>query len=74
MSPRGSANLSTDPRPVERQSLYRIEVKPDSNEVEAYGETKRLKIGSTLSADIVVERRRLIDWVLDPIRAMQGRT
>ena len=48
-------------------------MKPDSNEIEAYGEKKKLKIGSTLSADIVVEKRRLIDWVLDPIRAMRGR-
>lgn len=63
-----------DPRPVDRQSVYRVEIRPDSRTIEAYGEKKMLKIGSTLSADIVVERRRLIDWVLDPIRAMRGRT
>ena len=63
-----------DPRPVDRQSVYRIEIRPDSRTIEAYGERKPLRIGSTLSADIVVERRRLIDWVLDPIRAMRGRT
>lgn len=63
-----------DPRPVDRQSVYRVEIRPDSRTIEAYGEKKLLKIGSTLSADIVVERRRLIDWVLDPIRAMRGRT
>jgi membrane fusion protein len=73
-APGTQGDTGLDPRPVERQSLYRIEVKPDSNEIDAYGEKKRLKIGSTLSADIVVERRRLIDWVLDPIRAMRGRT
>ena len=37
------------------------------------GVDEPIRIGSTLSADIVVERRRLIDWVLDPIRAMRGR-
>lgn len=63
-----------DPRPVDRQSVYRVEIRPDSRTIEAYGERKPLRIGSTLSADIVVERRRLIDWVLDPIRAMRGRT
>lgn len=63
-----------DPRPVELQSTYRIEIKPDQDFVTAYGEKYPLKLGSTLSADIVVERRRLIDWVLDPIRALRGRT
>ena len=43
-----------------------MEVRPDTAEIEAYGEKKRLTPGSTLSADIIVERRRLIDWVLDP--------
>jgi membrane fusion protein len=64
-----------DLRPVEqRQSLYRVEIRPDSNEIEAYGQKQKLKIGSTLTADLIVERRRLIDWVLDPIRALKGRT
>ncbi|HEY8065013.1 MAG TPA: HlyD family efflux transporter periplasmic adaptor subunit [Methylosinus sp.] len=63
-----------DIRPIERQSHYRIEVKPDETTIFAYGERQPLTIGTTLSADIVVEKRRLIDWVLDPIRALQGRT
>ena len=72
-APATEGDTGLDPRPVSRQSLYRMEVKPDSNEIEAYGEKKKLTLGSTLSADIIVERRRLIDWVLDPIRAMRGR-
>ena len=66
--------IGLDPRPIERQSLYRVEVRPDSREIVAYGEVQALKIGSTLTAELIVERRRLIDWVLDPIRAMRGRT
>ncbi|MCL2713032.1 MAG: HlyD family efflux transporter periplasmic adaptor subunit [Alphaproteobacteria bacterium] len=56
-----------------KQSVYRVEVKPEKNEIMAYGEKRRLTLGSTLSAEIIVERRRLIDWVLDPVRAMGGR-
>lgn len=56
-----------------RQSVYRVEVRPDSRTMRAYGIDEPIRIGSTLSADIVVERRRLIDWMLDPIRAMRGR-
>jgi len=73
-SPATEGDSGLDPRPVSRQSLYRIEVRPDSDEIEAYGEKKKIALGSTLSADIIVEKRRLIDWVLDPIRAMRGRT
>jgi membrane fusion protein len=72
-APATEGDSGLDPRPASRQSLYRMEVKPDNSEIEAYGEKKKLTLGSTLSADIVVERRRLIDWVLDPIRAMRGR-
>lgn len=62
-----------DPRPVPLQSAYRIEIVPDRTDVDAYGERVPIRVGSTLSADIVVERRRLIDWMLDPIRALRGR-
>lgn len=56
-----------------RQTMYRILVKPDSNTISAYGLERPITLGSTLTADIIVERRRLIDWVIDPILALQGR-
>ncbi|GJD79478.1 HlyD family secretion protein [Methylobacterium gregans] len=62
-----------DPTSLTRQSTYRIDVRPDSRTIRAYGVDEPIRIGSTLSADIVVEKRRLIDWMLDPIRAMRGR-
>jgi len=61
------------PRPPP-QSKYLIEVEPEDRTIMAYGAPRPILIGSTLSADVVVERRRLIDWVLDPIFAMRGRT
>ncbi|WP_187275109.1 HlyD family efflux transporter periplasmic adaptor subunit [Methylobacterium sp. WL120] len=61
------------PRPPP-QSKYLIEVEPEDRTIEAYGAERPILVGSTLSADVVVERRRLIDWVLDPIFAMRGRT
>lgn len=61
------------PRPP-KESKFLIEVEPEDKTIVAYGAERPILIGSTLSADIVVERRRLIDWVLDPIFAMRGRT
>lgn len=71
--PAAEALAGADQLGSTRQSTYRIEVVPDARTVQAYGAEEPIRIGSTLSADIVVERRRLIDWVLDPIRAMRGR-
>ncbi|MGY2050801.1 HlyD family secretion protein [Methylobacterium sp. JK268] len=68
-----AADAAPEPGAAARQSVYRVEVKPDSRTVRAYGVDEPIRIGSTLSADIVVERRRLIDWMLDPIRAIRGR-
>ena len=61
------------PRPPP-QSKFLIEVEPEDRTISAYGEERPILIGSTLTADVVVEQRRLIDWVLDPIFAMRGRT
>lgn len=61
------------PRPPP-QSKFLVEVEPEEKTIVAYGSERPILIGSTLSADVVVERRRLIDWVLDPILAMRGRT
>ena len=74
----GEREGMTDARPAAAammapQSVYRVAVQPESRTIRAYGRDETIALGSTLSADIVIERRRLIDWVLDPIRAMRGR-
>lgn len=68
-----AGDIVIDAATANRQSTYRVEVKPNATTVRAYGVDEPIRIGSTLSADIVVEKRRLIDWMLDPIRAMRGR-
>ena len=68
-----AGELVVDPTAATRQSTYRMEVRPKEKTIRAYGIDEPIRVGSTLSADIVVEKRRLIDWMLDPIRAMRGR-
>lgn len=41
--------------------------------ITVYGEEKLLQIGMTLEADILHEKRRLYEWVLEPIYSMSGR-
>lgn len=48
---------------------YRVIVKLDSPMVAAYGERLPLQPGLTLEADIIRDRRRIIEWIFDPVIA-----
>lgn len=52
---------------------YRVLVALDTDTVNAYGLKVSLQPGLTLQADIIRDRRRIIEWVFDPIIAV-GRT
>jgi membrane fusion protein len=54
------------------EPVYRITVKLASQTVKAYGEETPLQPGMTLEADVALERRRLFEWVLDPLYAVTG--
>ncbi len=54
------------------EAVYRVTVMPERVSVSAYGEVRDLQAGMTLSADVVVDRRRFIDVLLDPLRAVRG--
>lgn len=53
--------------------LYRITVTLGSQTARAYGEAVPLQPGMQLEADILMERRRLVEWVLDPLFTLTGR-
>lgn len=52
---------------------FSVEIRPDQSFVEAYGARRALKIGMGVTAEVTLERRRLVSWLLDPIYAVQGR-
>jgi len=54
------------------EGLYSITVKLPSQSALAYGEEIALQPGMQLDADILIERRRLIEWVLDPLYTLTG--
>ena len=47
--------------------LYRVMVRLGQQTVNAYGKPVGLLPGMALHADILLDRRRLIDWVLEPL-------
>jgi membrane fusion protein len=72
--------LRADELPAARRSdaavgepLYRVRVALDKQTMRAYGVERALPAGAALDATVVLERRRLIDWILDPLYAVAGR-
>jgi membrane fusion protein len=49
------------------EPVYRITVSLLSQTVNAYAEPVALQPGMQLDADVVIERRKLIEWVFDPL-------
>lgn len=52
--------------------LYRARVALAAQSVPAYGEVLPLRAGMTLSADIVVDERSLLEWLLEPLYSLRG--
>jgi len=55
------------------EPYYRVSVGLERQEVLAYGTPQPLKPGMVLEADILGERRRLIEWVFEPLYSLRGR-
>ena len=55
------------------EPVYRITASLKSQSVMAYGEPHPLQPGMQLEADVVIESRRLIEWVLDPLYTLTGK-
>ena len=49
------------------EALYRVRVRLDHQHVIAYGRQQTLKSGMALEADLMLERRRLLEWVFEPL-------
>lgn len=46
---------------------YRVLVSLDAQTVEAQGGPRPLKVGMQLEGDVLLGRRRLVDWLIDPL-------
>jgi len=53
---------------------YRVTVRLTSQSILAYGQRIPLQPGMQLTADIVLEHRSLLRWLLDPLFSLRGRT
>ncbi|WP_404932111.1 HlyD family efflux transporter periplasmic adaptor subunit [Massilia atriviolacea] len=63
------------PIPTEmNEQLYKIRVALERDSLSAYGKQWPLAPGMRVSADLVLEERSLLDWLLDPLHAIKRRS
>jgi len=55
------------------EPLYRVTVSLDQQHVVAYGREQPLAAGMQLDADVMLERRRLVEWMFAPVLGVTGR-
>jgi membrane fusion protein len=55
------------------EPLYRITVALDQQNINAYGQAQSLVPGMQLEADVLLDRRRLIEWIFEPVLGVAGR-
>jgi membrane fusion protein len=55
------------------EPVYPLTVKLERQQVSAFGQSIALQPGMTLSANIVLDRRSFLDWLLEPLRAVRAR-
>jgi len=68
-----SPSAIPDPAGGAGPPVYRVLVSLESQSVLAYGERETLRPGMLVDADILGERRRIIEWVFEPLYAIEGR-
>lgn len=55
------------------EPLYRVTVTLEQQHVMAYGRAEPLAAGMQLEADVLLERRRLVEWLFAPVLGLAGR-
>ncbi|HEX7341294.1 MAG TPA: HlyD family efflux transporter periplasmic adaptor subunit [Rhodanobacteraceae bacterium] len=55
------------------EPLYRVRVRLAAQSIEAYGKRRALLPGMTVTADLMLDRRRMLEWIFEPLYGMARR-
>jgi membrane fusion protein len=72
-NPLAPGELGYAPADGNREPVYRIKAALASQSVAAYGRSEPLQAGMQVEADILLDRRRLIEWIFEPLLGLAGR-
>ncbi|MBH0081092.1 HlyD family efflux transporter periplasmic adaptor subunit [Pseudoalteromonas sp. NZS11] len=56
-----------------QEPVYRLRATLSQQQMQAYGKAFELKSGMLFEADIMLEQRTLIEWLLEPLYSLKGR-
>jgi membrane fusion protein len=68
-----SLPLGRSPAGLDTQAVYRVTVELDRQSIITYGEPRPLTAGMEVEADVELDRRRLIEWIFEPLVSVSGR-
>ena len=72
-NPMPPADLGFSPPDGSREPLYRIKAELPAQSISAYGKQEPLQAGMQVEADVQLDRRRLIEWIFEPLLSLAGR-
>lgn len=72
LSPQEVAQITGNNQVQEQHYLVKVQL--DNQFVNAYGQQVRLQPGSAVEADFLIDKRRLYEWVLEPLYALSRST
>ncbi len=55
------------------EPMYRVKIKPSSQTIMAYGQQEALQPSMQLEADVLMDTRRLYEWLFEPLFSITGR-
>lgn len=58
---------------LNNEPVYLVRAKLDKQMVKAYGKDMPLQVGMTIEGDIMHEKRKLYEWVLEPLFSITGK-
>ena len=56
-----------------KEPVYRVDVKMDRQNVTALGQDFSLRPGMLVNADLLLEKRTLLEWIFEPVLQLKGR-
>lgn len=68
-----SASIAVVPGAAQAEPVYRIRLKLNQQTVQAYGAAIPLRSGMLVDASVMLEHRKLYEWVLEPLFSISGR-
>ncbi len=55
------------------EGMYRVRVRLAAQTISAYGQPQQLAADTQLDADIELDKRRLVEWMFEPLLSLKGR-